>query len=58
MKRDMGNATLLGDCAGLARGMGIDPLWLRLFFLILFVHFGVGLLVYLLLALLMPRDDR
>ena len=57
MKRDMSNATILGVCAGLARGIGLDPLWIRLFFLFLFVQFGAGLLVYLLLAVLMPKDE-
>ena len=57
MKRDVKNATILGVCAGLGRGIGIDPLWVRLLFLVLFIHFGVGLLVYLLLAILMPKDQ-
>lgn len=52
--KDTGNATLLGVCSGLARHFGCNPFWVRLVFVIAFLHFGVGVLLYLILALLMP----
>jgi len=41
----------LGICAGLARKFGGNPIFYRLAFV---MTFGVGLIVYLILALVMP----
>ena len=50
---------LAGVCAGLARRFGLDP-WLArlLFVLILFVIPGSQLLVYPVLWVLMPSEER
>ena len=47
---------LFGVCSGLARYMNIDPVLARLFFILLTLTTGYGLIIYLLLALLMPED--
>ena len=52
--KDKERGTLLGVCSGLARHFGCDPFWVRLVFVIAFLNFGVGVLLYLILGLLMP----
>ncbi|HEV2216315.1 MAG TPA: PspC domain-containing protein [Candidatus Dormibacteraeota bacterium] len=44
-----------GVCSGLAEGLHIDALWVRLGFVLLAFLQGVGLLVYLVLWLVMPE---
>src|SRR5260370_15250960 len=58
-----GNDRILGGvCAGLAEGLRIDPLWVRLGFVLLAFLQGVGLLIYIVLWMAMPeqveRQDR
>lgn len=57
MKKDLKNKTLCGVCSGLARSLNINPLWIRLLFVFFFLHLGMGLLLYVILALLMPSDE-
>src|SRR5229473_2947559 len=45
-----------GVCSGLAEGLRIDPLWVRLGFVLLALLQGVGLLVYIVLWLVMPEQ--
>jgi phage shock protein C len=48
----------LGVAAGLANYLDIDPVLVRLFFVIIgLASFGQALLVYLLLAILMPEEN-
>ena len=44
-----------GVCAGLAEGLHIDPLWVRVWFVILVFLQGAGLFVYIILWLVMPE---
>lgn len=44
-----------GVCGGLAEYFEIDPLLMRVFFLILFFGFGFGLIAYIILWLLAPK---
>jgi phage shock protein PspC (stress-responsive transcriptional regulator) len=44
-----------GVCAGLAEGFHVEPLWVRLAFVILAFPNGVGLLLYVVLWVLMPE---
>lgn len=44
-----------GVCSGLGEGFGIDPLWIRLGFVLLAFLQGAGLLVYIVLWLVMPE---
>lgn len=51
-----GNDRILGGvCSGLAAGLHIDPLWVRLGFVLLAFLQGVGLLIYIVLWLVMPE---
>ncbi len=48
----------LGVCGGLARYFNIDPTLVRLLYVFLSLgSFGTGLLIYVLLAVLMPDDN-
>lgn len=53
--RDRDSAILGGVLSGIARFFGIDPLWVRLVFIILlFPSFGTAFIVYLILWLIVP----
>jgi phage shock protein C len=56
MKRDMSRANLCGVCAGLGKHFNIDPFWIRAAFVIAFLHFGIGLLLYIILALMIEKE--
>ena len=45
-----------GVCGGLAEYFSLDPLLVRIGFLLL-IFWGVGLLLYILLWILAPRND-
>lgn len=45
---------LFGVCSGLAEYLDMDPTIIRLLFLVAFLFFGTGLLLYLVLAIVMP----
>lgn len=45
-----------GVCSGVAAGFHLDPLWVRLAFVLLGFFQGVGLFVYIVLWLVMPED--
>ena len=44
-----------GVCGGLATYLGIEAIWIRLFFVLMTMANGFGLLVYLILWLIMPE---
>ncbi|TAN31571.1 PspC domain-containing protein [bacterium] len=44
-----------GVCSGLAEGFHVDPLWVRLAFVLLAFLQGIGVVVYLALWLVMPE---
>ena len=48
--------TLGGVCGGLADYFDVDPLLVRIAFVILFFGYGSGLLIYILLWLLAPKS--
>jgi len=50
-----GNRIFGGVCAGLAEGLHIDPLWVRVAFVILGFLQGVGFFIYIVLWLVMPE---
>ncbi len=53
--RDTDSALLGGVLAGFARFFGIDPLWMRLIFIVVLIaSFGTALIVYLILWLVVP----
>jgi len=47
-----------GVCSGLGRRFNIEPWVVRLFWLALVAALGTGLLLYLVLAVSLPREDR
>ncbi|MBY8961690.1 PspC domain-containing protein [Flavobacterium sp. D11R37] len=54
--RDGDKAMIGGVCAGLAHYFRIDPLWLRIIFVIsLFISFGASIFIYILLWVLIPK---
>ena len=55
--RDKENAYIGGVSAGLAHYFGIDALWIRLAWIILFFGAGTGILLYILLWILMPAAE-
>lgn len=56
--RDTDNAVLGGVLSGFARFFSIDPLWVRLaFIVILFASFGTALIVYLILWMIIPPAE-
>jgi phage shock protein C len=50
-----GEKKILGVCSGLADYFEIDPTVMRLIFLVMLLVFGTGVLLYLILALVMPE---
>lgn len=56
--RSKNDRMLLGVAGGLAQYLAIDPVFVRLFFVVMgLASFGHVALLYLLLALLMPDDQ-
>jgi|GEM_PF-4155115 len=56
---DKKNALLGGVCAGIARSLEVDAFWVRLAFVILtFLSWGVGLIGYVVLALIMKDPQN
>jgi len=49
-----GDKKLFGVCSGLANYFDLDPTVMRIIFIVGFLFFGTGLLLYLILALVMP----
>lgn len=47
----------VGVCGGLSNYFQIDSLWVRLSFILLTLASGFGILLYLVLAVLLPRED-
>ncbi len=52
------NGIFFGVCAGLATSFGFHPWLFRLLLLAAIFFFGVGFMVYFLLAVALPREDR
>jgi phage shock protein C len=47
-----------GVCSGLGRYLNIDPTIVRLIFVLMFLLGGHGLLVYIILWIVMPSEDK
>ena len=54
--RSRDNKMLFGVCAGLADYLNVDPVIVRLLAVLLTLWNGVGLLIYFVLAIVMPED--
>ena len=55
--RSKTNKKLAGVCGGLGEYLGMDPTVIRLIWVILCVCAGVGLLAYLIAALVIPSAE-
>ena len=55
-RRSRSDRWIAGVCGGIARTTGVASWVWRLFFAVLFVCAGAGLLVYVLLAIFVPSD--
>jgi len=53
--RDKDNHILGGVCSGIAARFDMDPLWIRLLFLIAFFFGGSGFLLYIILWIIIPE---
>lgn len=49
-----GEKKIFGVCSGLANYFDMDPTVMRILFVVAFVFFGAGFLLYLILFFLMP----
>lgn len=57
MKKDLAHKMIFGVCAGIANSLGIDPAIVRLAFVVLaLMGFGLPVIVYLVMALLLPSE--
>ena len=51
------NKVLAGVCGGLAEYLGMDATIVRVIYALLVLFGGVGILLYIILALLMPKAE-
>jgi phage shock protein C len=56
LTRSRSERILGGVCGGLARWIGIDPIFIRLFFVVLAAAGGSGVGVYILLWIIIPEE--
>ena len=55
--RDDKRKILGGVCAGIAHYFNIDPLWMRLIFLLLLLGYGIIFIVYIIMWIVIPGND-
>ena len=56
LQRTRNDTVIGGVCGGLGRYFGLDPVWIRLLFVLLALGDGVGVLIYIILWIAMPWD--
>ena len=56
LRRDLDNRVVAGVCAGLGQRLGLDPVILRLSFVVAAAAGGFGVVLYGLAWLLVPAD--
>ena len=47
-----------GVCGGLAQYFGVEPVIVRLIFVVLLFMNGIGLFIYIILAIIMPKPEK
>ena len=57
LTRSTDDTMVSGVAAGLADYMNIDPVLVRLFFVLMTLSHGYGLLIYFLLWIMMPQEE-
>jgi phage shock protein C len=55
--RNTKDKVLGGVCSGLGEYWGIDPILMRLLFVVLFFGFGTGFLLYIIMWIVIPKAD-
>ena len=58
LARSESDKMIAGVCGGIAVYLGIDSVFVRLAFLVLALASGVGLLLYIILMLIMPSEEK
>src|SRR6218665_972513 len=53
--RDKDRGTIAGVCTGLSHYLGIDSVWIKIFFILLIWAGGAGIIAYLVLWIAMPK---
>jgi phage shock protein C len=56
--RSRDEVIISGVCGGLAAFMGVNPTYVRLFFVLLIFGNGIGVLLYILLWIMLPLDGH
>jgi phage shock protein C len=56
--RSRDDRLIAGVCGGLGDYLNVDPVWLRLFFVLLLFAWGIGLWAYLILWLIVPEEGQ
>jgi phage shock protein C len=56
--RSRDDAMIGGVCGGIAEYLDVDSLWVRIFFLLLVLGNGIGVLLYFLLWIIMPLEGQ
>ncbi len=49
---------IAGICGGLAQYFSVDPVWIRLIFVLFFLAGGTALIVYLIMWLIVPLEPE
>lgn len=57
LTRSDGDRVIAGVCGGIANYLEVDPVFVRLAFLVLLFASGIGLIIYFTLWVVMPRDE-
>jgi phage shock protein PspC (stress-responsive transcriptional regulator) len=57
LTRNSNDKIIAGVAGGIASYLAIDPIWVRVAFLILLFASGIGFPIYLILWIVMPLDD-
>lgn len=57
LHRDTKRKTIAGVCAGIANYMKIDPVWIRLAFLVLTLVYGITIVAYIILWFILPESS-
>jgi len=54
LRRSVDDKIIGGVCSGIAESLDLDPVWVRLFALLLIFANGIGVLLYIALWIIMP----
>lgn len=58
LRRSTTDRVVSGVAGGMAQHFGVDPVWVRLAFVLTTIWGGVGLVVYLVLAFVLPEGEQ